>query len=96
MLLAEKLVELNLVGHAFNFSNEIQLTALEIVERILTLMDSPLTPDIKNEVTHEIRHQYLSAAKARQMLNWQPLFTIDQGLQQTASWYQEFLASVGV
>jgi len=96
MLLAEKLVELNLVGHAFNFSNEIQLTALEIVERILTLMDSPLTPDIKNEVTHEIRHQYLSAAKARQMLNWQPLFTIDQGLQQTVSWYQKFLVSVGV
>lgn len=35
LLLAEKMEELNLAGEAFNFSNEIQLTVLELVEKFL-------------------------------------------------------------
>ena len=90
-LLAERLVDSKLHGHAFNFSNEIQLTVLELVERILTLMGSNLEPDVRNEATNEIRHQYLSAAKARQMLGWKPLFTLDEGLKRTIEWYEKFL-----
>lgn len=90
-LLAERLMDSKLYGHAFNFSNEIQITVLELVERILALMDSNLKPDVRNEATNEIRHQYLSAAKARQVLGWQPLFTLDEGLKQTIEWYEKFL-----
>jgi CDP-glucose 4,6-dehydratase len=53
-------------------------------------MDSNLRPVILNETTNEIRHQYLSAAKARQQLDWHPLFTLEDGLQQTIAWYQQF------
>jgi CDP-glucose 4,6-dehydratase len=92
MLLAERLwCDSQLRGLAFNFSNEIQITVLELVKRILREMDSPLAPDIRNEATHEIRHQYLSAEKARRMLGWKPLFTLEEGLQRTVSWYREFL-----
>ncbi|MGB9181011.1 MAG: GDP-mannose 4,6-dehydratase [Pyrinomonadaceae bacterium] len=92
MLLAEKLAEdSQLYGQAFNFSNEIQVTVSELVERILKLMDSELQPDVRNEATNEIRHQYLSAAKARQALSWQPLFTLDEGLRRTVDWYRDFL-----
>lgn len=93
ILLAERLEDSNLYGHAFNFSNEIQITVLELVERILTLMGSNLEPDVRNEVTNEIRHQYLSAAKARQVLGWQPLFTLDEGLKRTIEWYKKFLCN---
>ena len=90
--LAEKLSELpRLGGHAFNFSNEIQVTVLELVEQILKLMGSNLKPEILNQASNEIHHQYLSAAKAREMLHWNPLFTLDEGLQQTINWYREFL-----
>jgi len=93
MLLAERLgTNRELVGQAFNFSNEIQVTALEIVERILTLMDSDLEPDVRNEATNEIRHQYLGAAKARRVLNWSPLFELESGLQRTIAWYRSFFA----
>jgi CDP-glucose 4,6-dehydratase len=54
-------------------------------------MGSELTPDVRNEVSNEIQHQYLSASKARQMLGWEPLFNLDQGLQLTVDWYREFL-----
>ncbi len=93
LLLAERLAcRPELRGQAFNFSNEIQITVLELVRRILTLMDSDLQPEILNEVTNEIRHQYLSAEKARRVLGWKPLFMLDEGLKATLEWYRGFLA----
>ena len=93
MLLAEKLLSTGrLRGQAFNFSNEIQVTVLDLVDRILHRMNSSLEPDIRNEACNEIRHQYLSACRARTELGWSPLFTLDEGLTRTISWYQEFLA----
>lgn len=91
MLLAEQLARRpELKGEAFNFSNEIQVTVSQIVEKIITLMGSDLEPEIRNEVSNEIRHQYLSATKARRDLGWVPLFTLDQGLEKTIEWYKEF------
>ena len=79
-------------GEAFNFSNEIQVTVLELVERIRKLMGSDLQPDVRNEASNEIRHQYLTAAKAREMLQWSASFDLDTGLSRTILWYREFLA----
>jgi len=91
LLLAEQLAARpELRGHAFNFSNELQMTVLELVQRILTLMGSQATPDIRNEAVNEIRHQYLSAAKAREMLGWRPLFSLEEGLRATIAWYRRF------
>ena len=92
MLLAESLAaNPGLRGEAFNFSIELQVTVQELTQKILDLMGSNLKPDIRNEASNEIKHQYLSAAKARKMLDWQPLFTLDQGLEKTIQWYTEFL-----
>jgi CDP-glucose 4,6-dehydratase len=90
MLLAERLAENpSLRGEAFNFSNEIQLTVRQLVDKILKLMNSSLEPDVHNEATNEIRRQYLSAEKARRMLAWAPIFELEQGLERTIAWYRE-------
>lgn len=81
------------VGHAYNFSTEIQVTVLDMVSRILRLMGSNLTPDVRGEAQNEIKHQYLSAAKARAMLRWQPQFALDDALTETIAWYSLYLAS---
>ena len=96
MLLAEQLAMRpdELRGEAFNFSNEIQLTVRDLVKRILSLLDADVEPDIRNEASHEILHQYLSADKARRVLNWKPEFDIDKGLHKTITWYKEFLTRV--
>lgn len=90
LLLAEKMNGLSLEGQAFNFSNEIQLTVLELVHMILTLMDSELEPEILNQGSNEIKHQYLSAQKAREALGWAPHYTIEEGLKKTIEWYRKF------
>jgi CDP-glucose 4,6-dehydratase len=92
MLLAENLAKNpDLRGHAFNFSNETQATVLEIVQKLLSLMKSDLKPEVRDEAKNEIRHQYLSACKARKYFNWTPRFSLDEGLQETIKWYKELL-----
>ncbi|PYR74341.1 MAG: sugar dehydratase, partial [Acidobacteria bacterium] len=90
-LVAEQLAARpELSGHAFNFSNEIQVTVTDLTRRILALMHAALEPEIQNRATHEIRHQYLSAEKARRLLDWRPLYTLDEGLGRTIEWYRRF------
>ena len=95
MRLAEALeANPDLRGEAFNFSNEVQVTVLDLARRVLALLGSDLECDVRNEATNEIRHQYLSAAKARRVLDWSPLFTLDEGLERTLAWYKDFLGEV--
>lgn len=92
MLLAEKLAKNpELRGEAFNFSNELQLTVLDLVQLISKKMGSKFDPIILDEVTNEIPYQYLNAQKARELLGWKPLFTLDQGLELTIDWYTNLL-----
>lgn len=78
------------VGQAFNFSTEQPLTVVQIVERILALTGSHLQPEIRGQATNEIRQQYLSAAKARQQLGWQPRYALDHALVETINWYRTY------
>jgi CDP-glucose 4,6-dehydratase len=94
MLLAERLAsEVTLRGQAFNFSNESQISVLEMVELILGKMKSSLSPEVLNQASNEIRHQFLSAERARTRLNWRPQFALESGLDRTLAWYREFLGT---
>jgi CDP-glucose 4,6-dehydratase len=81
----------DILGHAFNFSTEIQVTVLDMVARILRLMGSTLEPDVRGEASNEIQHQYLSATKARDMLGWRPGWDLEHALVETIAWYRDFL-----
>ncbi len=92
MLLAERLMQdPKLRGAAYNFSNEAQISVLELVNMILEKMGSKLKPEIQDQASNEIRHQFLSAERARMELKWKPMFTLDEGLEKTIAWYREAL-----
>jgi len=94
LLLAERMHDPKVVKEAFNFSNEIQVTVLEMIQRILRLMKrEDLQPKVLNTASNEIKHQYLSAEKARQVLGWRPSFSLEEGLSRTIEWYRKYLAS---
>jgi CDP-glucose 4,6-dehydratase len=91
ILLAEQLAQnTGISGQAFNFSNETPVSVLALVERILRLMETELKPIIRNEVSNEIREQYLKADKAHRVLGWHPVYTLEEGLKRTIAWYKEF------
>lgn len=94
ILLAEKMDDSSIHGEAFNFSNELQLTVLELTKKILKLMDrEDLEPIVLNEARSEIKHQYLSAAKARRIFGWKPKYTLEEGLKETIVWYGKFFGN---
>jgi len=96
LALAERMDDPALHGEAFNFSNELQITVLQLVDAIRRRMDAlALEPVILDQATAEIPHQYLSAAKARRVLGWQPAFDLDRGLDETIAWYRAFFAAPG-
>jgi len=94
MTLAEKLAEnRSLIGEAFNFSNEYEITVLQLVRQILTLMKFEMEPEVRNEAVHEIKRQVLCAEKARRLLQWSPEFDLTQGLARTVAWYRTYFES---
>ncbi len=93
MATAEHITDAQVPGQGFNFSLERPVTVLELVAVIQKLMGAThLEPDVQNVASGEIRAQYLSAAKARTMLGWQPQFSLEGGLNETIAWYREYLA----
>jgi CDP-glucose 4,6-dehydratase len=54
-------------------------------------MQSSLEPEVRSEASNEIRRQFLSAERARAVLDWRPLFTLAEGLARTIPWYRELL-----
>ncbi|TSC96030.1 MAG: hypothetical protein Athens101410_183 [Parcubacteria group bacterium Athens1014_10] len=90
LLLAEKMERINIYGQAFNFSNENQITVLELVKKIINLMGGGLEPKILNQAPNEIKHQYLSARKSRELLGWSPKYSFEEGLEKTIDWYKNF------
>lgn len=89
--LAEKMDDKKILGEAFNFSNELQITVLELVNKIITSMGKEdLQPQVLGIANNEIIHQYLSAQKARTMLGWAPKYTLEEGLKRTIEWYTRF------
>lgn len=92
LLMAEKLsVDTSLYGEAFNFSYGEQIEVINIVQRILRILKSPLEAKVDNSVRAEIRHMHLSSDKAMDKLGWHPHFGFDQGLEKTVSWYASHL-----
>ena len=88
--LAEFMDNPKIYGEAFNFSNEKPSTVSEVVSIILKIMGSNLKPKVLNTAKNEIRDQYLSAKKAKKILNWSPKVGLEEGLKKTIEWYKWF------
>lgn len=90
LAIAEQFRSKKLAGEAFNFSNEQPLSVLALFNEILQLSENKnQKPKILNQAKFEIRHQYLSASKARRVLGWRPRYNLREGLNETLRWYKK-------
>jgi len=90
--LAEKIHAKNLMGEAFNLSNEEHLNVLDLTMLILKLMGrEELEPKILNQANYEIKNQFLSSKKVQTELGWRSRYSIEEGLKRTIPWYAHFL-----
>jgi CDP-glucose 4,6-dehydratase len=97
LCLAENLAQdRSLIGEAFNFGLGLRLTMLDLVHKVLSMMQRlDLAPIIQNAVETEIREQYLDPSKAQNRLGWKPRYGMEEGLLRTIEWYRRLQLSSG-
>jgi CDP-glucose 4,6-dehydratase len=97
LLLAINANKENIQGQAFNFGPNTPFSVLQIVNALQRLMNCfDLPPKVLNEAKEEIRDQSLDSKKAKQILGWQPIFSLEEGLQRTIDWYTRYFQEVQV
>ena len=97
LTLAQAMDDPALYGEAFNFGMDDPQSVLEVAQLVISLSDQPeLEPIVQNRELNEIHDQYLCSDKARRLLGWRPQHTLEQGLEQTIAWYQDFLVTEGL
>ena len=78
-------------GQAFNFGTATPVSVLDLFKKIAELTDSSKEPQVTGKATNEIDRQYLSIDKVKKLLNWEPKYSLEQGLKETIAWYKEHL-----
>ena len=83
-------------GEQFNFGSDEPIRILDLVNRIIAAAGrtGEIVPDIllATKIEREIDAQYLSGAKMKQVLNWSPKTSLDEGLKLSIEWYKATLA----
>ncbi|MGH2458526.1 MAG: GDP-mannose 4,6-dehydratase [Chloroflexota bacterium] len=89
LTLGERVSEDQVRGRAFNFGSNLPLSALSLVEQIITAAGSSLRPRVLGRARGEIDRQFLDSTLAREILGWEPRIDLTQGLRQTIAWYTD-------
>lgn len=93
LMLASVMQRKNLFGEAFNFSNESPISVLKLVKSIYRICAKEPNYKILNQARYEIKKQYLDAGKAKQVLGWEPKYSLEEGLRKSIDWYRKFFKS---
>ena len=94
LLLAERLlVDASIRGEAFNFSQEVELEILDIVRRLCELTGYSGPIEVQSRTQAEIRFMRVDCNKARTVLGWRAMRSLDDALSETVEWYRRHLAS---
>ncbi|MBI4405874.1 MAG: dTDP-glucose 4,6-dehydratase [Deltaproteobacteria bacterium] len=78
------------LGEVYNISSNQEVPNLEIISKILQILDKPasLITFVKDRPAHDRRYA-LNSNKIRQQLGWVPATGFEEGLSRTIHWYIE-------
>ncbi|MFO8082077.1 MAG: GDP-mannose 4,6-dehydratase [Armatimonadota bacterium] len=95
MRVMQALLEGEQMGEAFNFGTGEPVSVLQIFREMVEVAGRPdLEPDVQGEASKELKDQFISAARARRLLGWQPQVPRHEGLRRTFRWYDDKLAEL--
>jgi len=86
----ETVLEKGSTGEIYNVSAGNEISNIEVVKEILTIVNKPenLITFVEDRPGHDIRYS-LDSSKLRSSLNWQPRTSFQQSLESTVHWYVE-------
>ncbi|MDQ0300123.1 UDP-glucose 4-epimerase [Salibacterium salarium] len=71
-----------------NVSSETQTSILDIIDTLSNVNGHPLQPEYHETRQGDIRDSYLSFKKAKEILEWEPLYSFDEGMKETVEYYK--------
>ena len=77
-------------GDAFNFSTGYNFSVLDLMQKIGTITGRQVKYEIQNNQKNEIPSQSLDWYKAEKILGWKSIYTFEEGIRQTAAWYDKY------
>ena len=98
MIVGEKIMkrEIDKVS-AFNFGpdDEKAYSVLDIVKYIVHTFGKNIEDiiELENPKFYESDYLQLDSTKAKDVLNWHPLFNIEKSIEKTSEWYKEYYSS---
>jgi len=78
-------------GEAFNFGSKNIFSVIEIIKKIEGILNLKVNYKILNIAKNEIPEQYLDWTKAKEILDWQPNISFEDGIKESFNWYKNFL-----
>ncbi len=78
----------------YNIGSKYNLTTVEIVKKIYSIMNKKTNYVIKNFSKSEIKNQRLNYNKIMRELNWRPIFNLDESISRTVNWYKKNLKNL--
>src|SRR3989344_1586944 len=80
-------------GEAFNFGSKNIFSVIDVVKRTEKILGQKINYKILNTAQNEIPEQYLDWTKVKEILNWQPETTFEDGIKETYNWCKNFYSS---
>jgi dTDP-glucose 4,6-dehydratase len=86
----EAVLEKGRVGEIYNIGSDEEVTNIQVVKRILSLMGAceDLIEYVADRPGHDFRYA-VESSKIRVELGWRPSIGFEQGMERTVSWYKE-------
>ncbi|MBU0628900.1 MAG: GDP-mannose 4,6-dehydratase [Nanoarchaeota archaeon] len=92
LILAENIDKKGLKGQAFNFGTGKPISVLDLFKTISSVMGKKdIKPKILGTAKNEIDRQFLSIEKVKKTFDWQPKYSLEEGLKETVEWYNNNL-----
>ncbi len=85
------LAEEEACGKAYNIAFGQRATLNELYNQIATLLKSEIKPIYGPERAGDIKHSLADISNTKKYLNYNPMYSMKQGLELAIDWYQEYL-----
>ena len=76
-------------SETINIASGTEVKIKNVVEKILNITGNPVIPNYTLENrAYEPERWYCNITKAKKILDWEPLYDLDKGLEKTVRWYK--------
>jgi UDP-glucose 4-epimerase len=75
-------------GHVINVATGTSISLLQLLERLQEIVGTDLPPQFAEARSGDIQHSSADVTKARELLKFEPIISLEDGLANAVAWYR--------